>query len=173
MSPPSLYTVKSIIILDSDGQRIVGKYYDDQFATIKEQKDFEKSLFAKTHKVNGEIVMLDNMTIVYKNNLDLFYYVVGSTSQNEIMLGSVLTCLFDSLNQIFRKNLDRKSLLDNLESAFLTVDEICMHGILLETDPHQVAVRVSLKENEVPLAEQSVMDVVKSARDQLKWSILR
>jgi hypothetical protein len=170
---PSLYTVKAIIILDSDGFRLIGKYYDDQFATVKEQKDFEKTLFAKTHKANGEIVMLENLTVVYKNNLDLFYYVVGATTANEIMLTSVLTCLFDSLSQIFRKNMERKYFLDNLDSVFLAVDEICMNGILLETDPHQVAQRVSLRENEIPLQEQSVMDVVKSARDQLKWSILR
>ena len=117
--------------------------------------------------------MLENLTIFYKNNLDVFYYVVGSTDQNEIMLVSVLNCLFDSLSTTFRKNVDRKSLLDALESVFLTVDEICMSGILLEQDPHQISQRVSMRENEVPLAEQSVMDVVKSARDQLKWSILR
>lgn len=170
---PSLYTIKAIIVLDSDGLRLVGKYYDDQFTTVKEQTDFEKMLFAKTSKANAEIVMLENLTIVYKNNLDVFYYVVGSTDQNEIMLVSVLNCLFDSLNTTFRKNVDRKSLLEGLESVFLTVDEICMNGILLEQDPHQISQRVSMRENEVPLAEQSVMDVVKSARDQLKWSILR
>lgn len=170
---PSLYTIKAIIILDSDGYRIIGKYYDDQFTSIKEQKDFEKTLFQKTHKANGEIIMLENLTIVYKNNLDLFYYVVGSTDQNEIMLTSVLTCMFDSLNQAFRKNMDRKHFLDNLDSVFLAVDEICMNGILLETDPHQIAQRVSMREADIPLQEQSVMDVVKSARDQLKWSILR
>ena len=26
---PSLYTIKSILILDNDGERIVAKYYDD------------------------------------------------------------------------------------------------------------------------------------------------
>lgn len=30
-----------------------------------------------------------------------------------------------------------------------------------------------MKENDVPFGEQTVMDVVKSARDQIKWSILR
>jgi hypothetical protein len=83
---PSLYTVKAIIILDNDGHRLVGKYYDDQFSTIKEQKEFEKNLFSKTAKQNGEIIMLENLTIVYKNNLDVFYYVVGSTSKNTIFL---------------------------------------------------------------------------------------
>lgn len=170
---PSLYTIKAILILDNDGNRLVGKYYDEQFATVKEQKEFEKGLFAKTSKANGEIIMLDNLTIVYRNTVDLFFYVIGSTSENEIMLVSVLNCLYDSMSQIARKNLEKKILLDNLDSVFLAIDEICDNGILMETDPSQIAQRVSLRENDVPLGEQTVMDVVKSARDQLKWSILR
>ena len=173
MSPPSLYTVKAILILDNDGNRLVGKYFDDQFPNVKEQKEFEKTLFAKTSKANGEIIMIDNLTIIYRNNIDLFFYVIGSTNENEIMLVSVLNCLFDSLSQISRKNMEKKYLLDNLDSAFLAIDEICDNGILMETDPSQIAQRVSLRENEVPLGEQTVMDVMRSARDQLKWSLLR
>lgn len=136
-------------------------------------KDFEKSLFAKTSKANGEIIMLDNMTIVYRSNVDLYFYVIGSTTDNEIMLVSVLNCLYDCIFQILRKNMEKKYLLDYLDATFLCLDEICDNGILLETDPAKIAQRVSLKENEVPLGEQTVMDVVKSARDQLKWSLLR
>jgi hypothetical protein len=173
MNQPSLYTIKAILILDNDGLRLVGKYYDDQFASIKEQREFEKTLFAKTNKANGEIIMLDNLTIVYRSSVDLFFYVIGSTSENEIMLVSVLNCLFDSISQILRKNVEKKYLLDYLDAAFLSVDEICDNGILMETDPSQIAQRVSLKENESLSTEQTVMDVVKSARDQLKWSLLR
>lgn len=170
---PSLYTVKSILILDNDGNRLVGKYFDNQFSTIKEQKEFEKTLFGKTHKANGEIIMLDNLTIVYRSNVDLYFYVIGSVSSNEIMLNSVLSCLYDSISQILRKNVEKKYLLDYLDAVFLSIDEICDNGILLETDPSQIAQRVGLKETDVPFGEQTVMDVVKSARDQLKWSILR
>lgn len=170
---PSLYSVKAILILDNDGSRLVGKYFSNEFPTIKEQKDFEKNLFAKTHKANGEIIMLDNLTIVYRSNVDLFFYVVGSTSDNEIMLVSVLNCLYDTVNQILRKNMEKKYLLEYLDAVFLSIDEICDNGVLLETDPSQIAQRVSLKENDVPLGEQTVMDVMRSARDQLKWSILR
>lgn len=145
MEVPSLYTVKAILILDNDGQRIVGKYFDDQFPTMKEQKDFEKSLFAKTSKANSEIIMLDNLTIVYRSNVDLYFYVIGSTSANEIMLNSVLTCLFDSISQILRKNIEKKYLLDYLDAVFLAIDEICDNGILLETDPTQISQRVGLK----------------------------
>jgi hypothetical protein len=170
---PSLYTVKAILIMDNDGGRIIGKYFDDQFATMKEQKDFEKTLFQKTHKANGEIIMLDNLTIVYRNNIDLFFYVVGSTSQNEIMLGSVLNCLYDALNQILRKNIEKRYLLDYLDAVFLSIDEICDNGVLMETDPAAVAQRVSLKEGDVPIGEQTVLDVVNKAKEQFKWSILR
>jgi hypothetical protein len=170
---PSLYTVKAILILDNDGGRLIGKYFDEQFGSMKEQKDFEKTLFQKTHKANGEIIMLDNLTIVYRSNIDLFFYVVGSTSQNEIMLVSVLNCLYDALNQILRKNIEKRYLLDYLDVVFLSIDEICDNGVLMETDPAQVAQRVSLKEGDVPLGEQTVLDVVNKAKEQFKWSILR
>ncbi len=173
MDQPSLYTIKAILILDGDGQRLVGKYYDDQFSSVKDQREFEKALFAKTSKANGEIIMLDNLTIVYKSNVDLFFYVIGSVSENEVMLVSVLSCLYDSISQILRKNMEKKYLLDSLDSAFLSLDEICDNGILMETDATQIAQRVSMKDNETSSNEQTVMDVVKSARDQLKWSILR
>jgi hypothetical protein len=170
---PSLYVVKAMLILDSDGNRLVSKYFDDQFATIKEQKEFEKSLFAKTHKANAEIIMLDNLTIVYRSNVDLFFYVIGSTTENEIILVSVLNCLYESLTQIFRRNVEKKYLSENMDSVFLAIDEICDNGILMETDPSQIAQRVSFRETDVPLGEQTVFDVLRSARDQFKTSVFK
>ena len=182
---PSLYTIKAMLILDNDGLRLVSKYFDTLFETIKEEKEFEKNLFAKTHKAaDGEIIMIDNLTIVYRSSIDLHFYVVGSTTENEIMLVSVLSCLYDSIGQILKKNMiEKKYLLDYLDAAFLIVNEICDNGVLLETDPTQIVQRIGFKENASGsvdanslsslLSEQSVMDVVKSARDQLKWSILR
>ena len=110
---PSLYTIKAILIIDNEGNRVVSKYFDDQFATIKEQKAFEKSLFVKTHKANGEIIMLDQLTILYRSHVDLFFYVIGSVSENEIILGSVLNCFYEALTHIFRRNVEKKHLLEN------------------------------------------------------------
>lgn len=82
---PMLYTVKGIAILDSDGNRILAKYYDKNvFPTSKEQKTFEKNLFNKTHRANAEIIMLDGLTCVYKSNVDLFFYVMGNSNENEV-----------------------------------------------------------------------------------------
>ena len=170
---PSLYIVKAILILDNDGSRLISKYYDDQFLSIKEQREFEKSLFSKTHKANSEIIMLDGLTVVYRSNIDLFFYVVGSTSENEIMLVSLLNCFYDAINQMLRKNVEKKYLLDNLDAVMLALDEICDSGVILESDPAQVAQRVSMKQDDVPLDQQTVVDVLRSARDQFKWSILK
>ncbi|XP_030397328.1 coatomer subunit zeta-2 isoform X4 [Gopherus evgoodei] len=125
---PSLYTVKAIFILDNDGRRLLAKYYDDTFPSTKEQKTFERSVFNKTHKTDSEIAFLEGLTIVYKSSIDLFFYVVGSSQENELMLMTVLTCLFDSLNHMLRKNVEKRSLLDNLDGAFLVVDEIVDGG---------------------------------------------
>lgn len=84
---PTLYTVKGMAILDNDGNRILAKYYDKNvFPTSKEQKTFEKNLFSKTHRANAEIIMLDGLTCVYRSNVDLFFYVMGSSHENEVYI---------------------------------------------------------------------------------------
>jgi len=82
---PTLYLVKGMVIMDNDGNRILAKYFDSSnFPTVKEQKAFEKNLFAKTHRANSEVIMLDGLTCVYKSNVDLFFYVMGSCNDNEV-----------------------------------------------------------------------------------------
>lgn len=100
-----MYVVKGMCILDNDGNRILAKYYDkERFPSTKEQKAFEKHLFNKTHRLviinvcfirfdwfclilfraNAEIIMLDGLTCVYRSNVDLFFYVMGSAHENEV-----------------------------------------------------------------------------------------
>ncbi|KAM8824327.1 coatomer subunit zeta-2 isoform 2-T2 [Synchiropus picturatus] len=171
---PSLYTVKALFILDNDGNRLLSKYYDkDLYPSMKEQKNFETNIFNKTHKADNEIAFLEGMTIIYKSSIDLFFYVVGSAQENELMLMSVLNCLFDSLTQILRKNVERRCLLDNMDGVFLVVDEIIDGGVILESDPQQVLQKVNYRADENPLSEQSVAQVLQSAKEQIKWSILK
>ncbi|MBN3305415.1 COPZ2 protein, partial [Amia calva] len=143
---PSLYTVKAIFILDSDGNRLLSKYYDTElYPSMKEQKNFERNVFNKTSKTDSEIAFLEGLTIVYKSSIDIFFYVVGSAQENELMLMAVLNCLFDSLSQILRKNVEKRSLLDNMDGAFLVVDEIIDGGVILESDPLQVIQKVNFR----------------------------
>uniref|UniRef100_A0A8C0T867 Coatomer subunit zeta n=1 Tax=Canis lupus familiaris TaxID=9615 RepID=A0A8C0T867_CANLF len=152
---PSLYTVKAILILDNDGDRLFAKYYDDTYPSVKEQKAFEKNIFNKTHRTDSEIALLEGLTVVYKSSIDLYFYVIGSSYENELMLMAVLNCLFDSLSQMLRKNVEKRALLENME-LFLAVDEIVDGGVILESDPQQVVHRV-----------------LQSAKEQIKWSLLR
>ncbi|XP_063149928.1 coatomer subunit zeta-1 [Candoia aspera] len=170
---PSLYTVKAILILDNDGDRLFAKYYDDTYPTVKEQKAFEKNIFSKTHRTDSEIALLEGLTVVYKSSIDLYFYVIGSSYENELMLMAVLNCLFDSLSQMLRKNVEKRALLENMEGLFLAVDEIVDGGVILESDPQQVLHRVAVRGEDVPLTEQTVSQVLQSAKEQIKWSLLR
>uniref|UniRef100_A0A8C5WUZ4 Coatomer subunit zeta n=1 Tax=Laticauda laticaudata TaxID=8630 RepID=A0A8C5WUZ4_LATLA len=170
---PSLYTVKAILILDNDGDRLFAKYYDDTYPTVKEQKAFEKNIFSKTHRTDSEIALLEGLTVVYKSSIDLYFYVIGSSYENELMLMAVLNCLFDSLSQMLRKNVEKRGLLENMEGLFLAVDEIVDGGVILESDPQQVLHRVAVRGEDVPLTEQTVSQVLQSAKEQIKWSLLR
>lgn len=107
----------------------MAKYYDKNvLPTVKEQKTFEKNLFNKTHRAVSEIIMLDGLTCVYKSNVDLFFYVMGSTQENELILLSVLNCLYDSISLILKKFVEKKSVMENLEIIMLAFDEICDGG---------------------------------------------
>ncbi|CAD7082824.1 unnamed protein product [Hermetia illucens] len=171
---PTLFIIKGMCIMDNDGNRLLAKYYDKNILpTVKEQKTFEKNLFNKTHRSNTEIIMLDGLTVVYKSNVDLFFYVMGSTHENELILLSVLNCLYDSISLILKKNVEKKTVMENLEIIMLAFDEICDGGIILDADPSSVVKRVDLRNDDIPIGEQTVAQVLQSAREQLKWSLLK
>eukprot|EP00112_Aurelia_sp_Birch-Aquarium-sp1_P000511 Seg1048.16 transcript_id=Seg1048.16/GoldUCD/mRNA.D3Y31 product="Coatomer subunit zeta-1" protein_id=Seg1048.16/GoldUCD/D3Y31 len=170
----SLYTIKGVAILDNDGERILSKYFDDTFPTIKEQREFEKSLYNKTSRQNAEIIMLDGLTIVYRSNVDLYFYVMGSSYENELILASVLNALYDSISQMLKKNVEKRFLMDHLDAVLLALDELVDGGVILEADSNNIVQRVAMKmEVEVPLSEQTVAQVIQTAKDQLKWSLLK
>nr|XP_032648614.1 coatomer subunit zeta-1-like [Chelonoidis abingdonii] len=122
---------------------------------------------------DSEIALLEGLTVVYKSSIDLYFYVVGSSYENELMLMAVLNCLFDSLSQILRKNVEKRVLLENMEGLFLAVDEIVDGGVILESDPQQVVHWVAVRGEDVPLTEQTVSQVLQSAKEQIKWSLLQ
>ncbi|XP_023060110.1 coatomer subunit zeta-2 isoform X1 [Piliocolobus tephrosceles] len=172
LQEPSLYTIKAVFILDNDGRRLLAKYYDDTFPSMKEQMVFEKNVFNKTSRTESEIAFFGGMTIVYKNSIDLFLYVVGSSYENELMLMSVLTCLFESLNHMLRKNVEKRWLLENMDGAFLVLDEIVDGGVILESDPQQVIQKVNFRADDGGLTEQSVAQVSLLRLILLVWNFL-
>lgn len=59
-------TVKSILLLDSEGKRVAVKYYTDDWPTLSAKLALEKSVFTKTHKTNarteGDMQMILDLT---------------------------------------------------------------------------------------------------------------
>eukprot|EP00912_Choanoflagellata_sp_UC4_P000285 UC4_evm4s179 len=161
----SLYTIRGLLILDNDGERILCKYYDDAYPTLKEQRNFEKSLFKKTHRANSEIIMFDGITCIYRSNIDLFFYIFGSTDENELILSTVLSAYYDSISMILRDVVEKATLLDNLDALLLIADELIDGGVIMETDPYTLAqcVYSQSKKDHQGLSDQNLSNAINSA----------
>merc|ERR1711936_111929 len=171
---PSLFTLKGLLILDNHGRRVLGYYYDPNIlSTPKEQSTFERKLFKKTSKTNVEVLLHEGLPIIYKPSVDLYFYVIGAPGENELMLQSVMQCLFDSLTILLRKDVEKKTIFQNLGTVMLATDEICDKGIIMEHDPCKVASRVTVRSEDLPLGEQTVSQVLNNYKEQLKMSLLR
>jgi len=171
----SLYTIKSVLVLDSEGKRICCKYFTDEHPTPKEQLVFEKNLFQKTHRANAEILMWDNVIAVYRSSADVFFYVCGGYEENELILVSVLNAFYDAIGKLLRNQVDKRTMLENLDFVLLALDELVDSGIILEADPAVIAQRVAMKgaDTDIPLSEQTISQALQSAKEQIARSLLK
>ena len=80
--------------------------------------------------------------------------------ENELILMAVLDCLFNCVSGILRKNVDKKSLCDNMEVIMLAMDEMIDNGMIMESDPQQIVSRVALRSDDIPIGEQTVAQVI-------------
>jgi hypothetical protein len=179
MANLTLYSISAFVILDTDGHRVLAKYYRPKhhpaggmegFATLKEQRAFEKGLWEKTKKPGGDIVIYDSHLAVYKHSLDTIFYVIGSASENELMLQAALTSFFDALSLLLRNQIEKRAVLENLDLALLCLDETIDDGIIIETDSTTIASRVSkprAETTEITINEQSLMNAWISVREKM------
>eukprot|EP00842_Homolaphlyctis_polyrhiza_P000240 jgi/Hompol1/1216/HPOL_001058-RA len=104
----SLVAVKGVVVLDSEGQRVLAKYYPGSASSAtslkdaKEQRIFEKALFDKTRRLNSEIILYDNHIVVYRPVVDVFVYLFGNPDENELLLHSVLVAFTEALAILFK-----------------------------------------------------------------------
>ncbi|KAK5050455.1 hypothetical protein LTR84_003736 [Exophiala bonariae] len=158
-SSMSLYSIIGILILSTDASadssRLFAKYYTtphhsathptptQPYASLKEQKAFEKGLLEKTSKQTSDVILYDNKVVVFKNESDVMLYVIGSAEENEILLYNVILALRDTLSILLKNSTDKRTIMENYDLVTLAIDEIVDDGIVLETDPVMVASRVS------------------------------
>ncbi|CAG8698630.1 16468_t:CDS:2, partial [Acaulospora colombiana] len=94
------------------------------------------------------------------HSLDLIFYVIGPQTENELMLNAALTAYMDSLSMLLRNQVEKRSVLENLDLALLCLDEtidegyvgfnsidtlndnLTFHRVIVETDSTAIASRV-------------------------------
>ncbi|KAF7797162.1 hypothetical protein EIP86_008354 [Pleurotus ostreatoroseus] len=179
----SLYTVSAFVIIDTDGHRVLAKYHhpagdpspsSKRLMTLKEQRAFEKGLWQKTKKAGGEIILFDGFLAVYKHSLDLICYIIGDQSANELMLLSALNSFSDAANLLLRNQLEKRSVLENLDLVLLCLDETIDDGVVVETDSTAIASRVSRPKadtTEIVINEQTLMSAYLTVKDKVQQRI--
>ena len=144
------------------------------FWSLDTQTAFETTLYRKTKHTNArqeaEIIMLEKNVAIFRASSETRFYVVGSNTENELILTAVLDGLYEALNTLLRGQTDRRTVLDSLELVILTIDEIVDGGMILETDPNSIVSRVLMRGvdgGQVPLTELTIGQALTSAREQL------
>jgi len=179
MNDASMYMIKAVLVLDNDGERLISKYFDDDaFPTMKEQRAFETKLFKKTSKdQDSEIVLLDDLTIIYRANVDLYFYIIGDYRENELVLSAMLNTFYDAVSLVLSKNVEKRYLLASLHQILLLVDEMVDDGIVLDTDSSSIIMKIGcggptnisgLVGLDSSLGEQTVANVILQAKE-FKW----
>ncbi|CED84869.1 Vesicle coat complex COPI, zeta subunit [Phaffia rhodozyma] len=192
MSNLTLYSATCLIILDSEGNRVIAKYWSpphqpasvgqgvaaastlggNPFGTLKEQRAFEKNVCEKTRKGLADVLFLPPSSIcLTKSSTDLTFHLVGPTSENELMLQNALTAFHDAVGLLLRGLVEKRSVLENLDLVMLALDETIDDGIILETDPVAIASRVSRPRadtaGEIVINEQTIMSAYSTLKERL------
>ena len=108
--------------------------------------------------------------VVHKSINDLRLFIVAKSSENELIIVSILEALYDSLSALLRVPIEKQAVLENLDLTLLIIDEIIDNGLILETDANTIASRVAMVEEgtDHTLAEQTISKAFATAREQYR-----
>lgn len=108
------------------------------FSTFKDQRTFEKSVLDKLNKRGSasvsspgatEIQLLDSHLLLSKSSLDVHLVVVAPAEENELMISSVLSNLWEAIGMLLNgQAIEKRALLENLDLVTLAVDEAIDDG---------------------------------------------
>jgi len=177
----SIPGVEGVLVLDSEGGRIAVNYFSQtKLVDMKAQEAFEKRLFSKTSKgsvkSDAEIILFENFVAVYKCVSDAYFYVIAEAGENELLVLSVLQALEETMSNLLREQVNKCTLIENLDLLLLAIDEIVDDGNIVETDSSQVTNRVAQKGSDKPdgpQGDQTLQQAMSSAKDQFFKSFAR
>merc|ERR1712086_664241 len=109
---------------------------------------------AKLNMYENDIMNIDDYVAVFRCYSDMTVYVLGDGKQdNELILASVLDTIHECFDQVFKHNIERKSLINNMPGVILVIDELIDQGIIMQLEPNVILQRISSKE--VPSGESA------------------
>jgi coatomer subunit zeta len=170
----SIPGVNCFLILNTEGERILAKYYDDR--KKDDQIKNEASLHRKTKSFkvgqDTEVFLVENEVVALRAGADCKFYLSAPVEENELILVAVLDAIFDALCEIFNNHIDQRTIMENLELMLLTVDEVIDHGQIFELDTKAVASRVLMRSTEASgdtraIGDLSLSQAMLLAKDQL------
>ena len=88
---------------------------------------------------------MDKEVVVVRGNSDCRFVVSGPMEENEIILAGVVDTVHDASLSLLRGQLDKRTMLDNLELILLTIDEAIDHGHIMELDAAAICSRVLMR----------------------------
>jgi coatomer subunit zeta len=83
------------------------------------------------------VIIYDSYLALYRHSLDLIFYVIGPQSENELMLNAVLNAYMDALSMLLRNQVEKRSILENLDLVLLCLDETIDEGYAILGYPAQ------------------------------------
>merc|ERR1719188_1022989 len=74
-------------------------------------------------------------------------YVLGDgKSDNELVLASILDTIHECFDQVFKHQIERKSLINNMTGVILVIDELIDQGIVMNLDTQTILTRINSKD---------------------------
>lgn len=180
----SLYSVNAFFILDHEGKRVLAKYYTrapnsyalKHYATQADQRKLEKAIFKKTSKGKcQEILLYEGNVVLYKKFSDVFIYLLGLSEENELLLSAALEGFCSTLTGLLNQPIDKRSIVEDIDSVAIALDEVIDDGVVLEVDPELVLMRVTQRapdSSDIQLNEQSLLQAYNTAKERITRSLL-
>ena len=82
------------------------QYSGERYETAEQQVEFERNIFSKTRgnqaRSDPDIILLNKQVVVYMFATDVYFYVAGDQNENELILSSVLTAVYETMDAMLR-----------------------------------------------------------------------
>eukprot|EP00835_Amoeboradix_gromovi_P002288 NODE_126_length_18761_cov_0.476262.p8 type:complete len:174 gc:universal NODE_126_length_18761_cov_0.476262:2339-2860(+) len=161
-----LQSVGAILAYNVNGQPLFLKKYFTEGPT---------DIYPKIKSnLSAELIIVENKLVIFKQINDVVICLVAfSDDQNEMQLYEVLINLVEAISLALGKHqLDQLAVSEYYDFIAITINEMIFEGIVMETDPHTIAARVSKRPSqavselsEIRTGEQSISQAFTRAKE--------